>query len=99
MASYRDAQQTLGAQRAVDVDRPVCLGDAVLGQHHHGRPARQRGVEQRRDDCVQLDRGRDGLGRGRPVALEVVVEVRHVHEGQVGVVAGHDVFGGAADPL
>ena len=93
-----DVQQPLGAQRPVHVDGSARLGDAVLRQHHHGCPTRGRRVQQRRQDAVQLSRGPRRLDPGRPEALEVVVEVRDVHEGQVGVLRGHEVLGRAADP-
>ena len=43
------------------------------------------GVQQRAEHRVQLGRGRGGLRRRRAEALQVVVEVRDVDQGQVGV--------------
>ncbi len=90
------AQQALGAQGAVDVHGAGDVGDAVLRQHHHGPlPG---GVQQRRQHAVQLG-GRGGAARvAGAVALQVVVEVRQVGEGEVGVAGGHDVPSGTGDP-
>jgi hypothetical protein len=72
-------------------------GDAVLRQRHDGCSARLGAVQQRTDHMVQLGRrGRPGCRR--TVALQVVVEVRKIDQGEVGVVAGHEVLRSAGDP-
>ena len=91
-------QQPGIAQRPVDVDRPVYLGDPVLAEHHHRRGTCPCGLQQRRQYPVQLGRGGRGRRPARPEALQVVVEVWDVHQGQVRVVPGHHLLGGPADP-
>ena len=88
-----DVQQALAAQRPVDVDRAAAAGDAVLGQRHDGRAARRAPASSSGPSTASsAGRGRRGRGSDGAVPLEVVVEVRDVHQGQVGVAARHDVL-------
>ncbi|ARX87667.1 hypothetical protein SMD44_07148 [Streptomyces alboflavus] len=91
-------QQAGAAQGAVDVDGAADPGDAVLGQGDDGA-ALCLGLVQERGQCRVEVGGR--LVGARVVgaeALQVVVEVREVAQGQVGPAGGENVAGGVDDP-
>src|SRR5690606_33911947 len=91
-------QQAGAAQGPVDVDGAVHAGDAVLGQGDDGASLGAGVVEEGGQRGVEVGGGPQGAGVVGAVALQVVVEVREVAEGQVGVAGAHDVAGGVDDP-
>lgn len=94
-----DLQEAGAAQRPVDVDGPVDPGDAVLGQGDDGASLAAGVVQERGHGPVEVGGGPEGARVVGAVALEVVVEVREVAQGEVGVAGVEDVPGGVDDPL
>lgn len=94
-----DLQQPGAAQGAVDVDGPVDSGDPVLGEGDDGAALGARVGQERCHGPVEVRCRPVGAGVFGAVALEVVVEVREVAEGQVGAAGGEDVPGRFDDPL
>ena len=94
-----DVEQPGAAQGAVDVDMAPYAGDPVLGQHDNGAALGPRVGQQRGERGVHVGGGAVGAGVVGAVALEVVVEVGDVAQGEVGVAGAQDVTGGADDPL
>jgi hypothetical protein len=90
------------AQGAVDVHRLAGRRrDAVLGHDDHLAPARLRGVDQLAAHGVELAQIplQARMREIGPEALQVVVEVREVGEGERGAAGAHHVQGRLRDPL
>lgn len=93
-----DLQEPGAPQGAVDVDGALDPGDPVLGEDHDRTALGPCLREERREDGVERGRGPEGARVAGAVALEVVVQVRDVAEGEVGAAAPEDVTGGVDDP-
>jgi hypothetical protein len=94
-----DFEESGPAQGAVDVDGAADAGDAVLGQGDDGTAFRAGVVQERGQGRVQVGGRLQGAGVVGAVALEVVVEVREVAQGQIRVPGPDDVAGRVDDPL
>lgn len=94
-----DLQEARPAQGTVDVDGAVDAGDAVFGERDDGTSLGAGVGQQRGHGPVEVGGGPVGAGVVGAEALEVVVEVRQVAEGEVGGAGGDDVPGGVDDPL
>ena len=95
-----DRQEAGVAQRPVEVHRRVDGRDAVFGQHQDAQAFGLGGSDQvarGRIEVAQRLRHRR-MGRVRPVALQVVVEVRQVDERQRRPVGADHVPRGLGDP-
>ncbi len=75
------------------------LGDAVLRQHDHLRAVPLGRLQQRRAGRIHGARGLDGLRVVRAEALQVVVQVRQVHQRQRRLPGVHHVLAGPGNPL
>ena len=84
---------------AVHVDVAAGRRDAVLGDHHDRSVPLQGEVAQPTRDAVYLPGGGHGLWGIGTEALEVVVQVRQIDEGKVGVVLDQYLLCGGGDPL
>jgi hypothetical protein len=78
-----DVQQALTPQCPVHVDRVTDGRDAVFAEHHSDDTGGLCIVEKRRQHTVDLAGSRCRLWRIWAVALQVVVQVRDVHQGQI----------------